>query len=169
MLTLKQLFKTFKHMNKLREWILNFMKGRYGTDSLSMFLLIFGIIIYVIAPFIPVVGSFLFLISLASVIYSLFRVLSKDTAKRQNELRKYQTLLSKFKSNSTSSPSSSNTDERKAAREREKEKKRKIKEKLKTHDMFYCPECKTSCYVPKGRGKVRITCPKCGNKFLGKT
>ena len=51
----------------------------------------------------------------------------------------------------------------------EKEKKRRMKEKLKTHELFYCPKCHASCFVPKGKGKVRITCPKCGEKFIGKT
>ena len=53
--------------------------------------------------------------------------------------------------------------------EAEKAKKKALKEKLKTHEMFYCPKCKASCFVPRGKGKVRITCPKCGEKFIGKT
>ena len=56
-----------------------------------------------------------------------------------------------------------------SAKEAEKAKKKALKEKLKTHEMFYCPKCKASCFVPRGKGKVRITCPKCGAKFIGKT
>ena len=35
----------------------------------------------------------------------------------------------------------------------------------KTHKFYRCPKCKTWLRVPKGRGKITITCVKCANKF----
>ena len=34
---------------------------------------------------------------------------------------------------------------------------------------FHCPRCMQTVRVPKGRGKISIKCPKCGEKFVKKT
>ena len=34
---------------------------------------------------------------------------------------------------------------------------------------FKCPECHSKCRVPRGKGKIKITCPKCGKQFIRKT
>lgn len=34
---------------------------------------------------------------------------------------------------------------------------------------FSCPRCKQTVRVPRGRGKINIHCPKCGNQFIKKT
>ena len=39
----------------------------------------------------------------------------------------------------------------------------------KEHRYFTCKQCKTICRVPVGKGKIIITCPKCGAKIQGKT
>ena len=39
----------------------------------------------------------------------------------------------------------------------------------KTHCYFRCPDCKTQVRVPKGKGKIKITCPACRNTFIKKT
>lgn len=39
----------------------------------------------------------------------------------------------------------------------------------KTHCYFRCPGCKTQVRVPKGKGKIKITCPACRNTFIKKT
>lgn len=39
----------------------------------------------------------------------------------------------------------------------------------KTHRHFVCPKCHQKVRVPKGKGKIMITCPKCGEKFAKKT
>ena len=46
--------------------------------------------------------------------------------------------------------------------------RRRIRES-KTHRFYKCPACKTTARVPKGKGKIRITCPKCGNTFIRKS
>ena len=39
----------------------------------------------------------------------------------------------------------------------------------KEHKYFTCKTCKTICRVPAGKGKIEITCPKCGQKIIGKS
>lgn len=39
----------------------------------------------------------------------------------------------------------------------------------KTHRFFKCPECGVTVRVPKGKGKIKITCPKCKNAFVRNT
>lgn len=34
---------------------------------------------------------------------------------------------------------------------------------------FKCPKCKQMVRVPKGKGKISITCPRCREKFVKKT
>ena len=41
--------------------------------------------------------------------------------------------------------------------------------KDRDHRYFSCPKCKQSVRVPKGKGKIAITCPKCREKFIQKT
>jgi len=39
----------------------------------------------------------------------------------------------------------------------------------KTHKFFKCPGCGNTLRVPRGKGKLQITCPKCGERFSRKT
>ena len=36
------------------------------------------------------------------------------------------------------------------------------------HRYFTCKSCGTICRVPAGKGKIEITCPKCGSKAIDK-
>ena len=45
----------------------------------------------------------------------------------------------------------------------------KRKRKDKTHKYYKCPTCKQVVRVPKGRGKIEISCPKCHTKFIKRT
>ena len=38
-----------------------------------------------------------------------------------------------------------------------------------TYRFFKCPQCKQTVRVPKGRGKICITCPKCKTEFIKKS
>lgn len=37
------------------------------------------------------------------------------------------------------------------------------------HRYYACPRCRQRIRVPRGKGKIRITCPKCGERFEKKT
>jgi hypothetical protein len=41
--------------------------------------------------------------------------------------------------------------------------------KDRDHKYFDCPRCKQPVRVPRGKGKIAITCPKCKEKFIRKS
>ena len=145
-------------MNDFKRKMEEFLQGRHGSDQLSFTLSLLGLVLVFCSPAFTsqTLRGTLSILGLGLVIYSLWRVLSKDDARRTRENEAFMRIFRR---------GGSGAQKRRA----EKEKKRRMKEKLKTHELFYCPKCKAACFVPKGKGKVRITCPKCGEKFLGET
>ena len=96
-----------------------------------------------------IVGSVLVTLSWALLIYSLFRTFSKRTQARAAENYRYfvckNKVLGWFR--------------RGKARWQDR----------KTHRYFRCPQCRATVRVPKGKGKIRITCPKCRHQFVKKS
>lgn len=126
-------------------WLRNFMYGRYGVDQLGNFLFISYIILFVISLFVPYIGFLCY----ALIIYSLFRMFSKQIYKRQAE---NEWFLSKT------------TEIRKFFnRQKNKWKYRK------THKYLKCPHCHQYLRVPKGKGNITITCPTCHQQFDKRT
>ena len=41
-------------------------------------------------------------------------------------------------------------------------------QEARSYKHLSCPSCGQRVRVPRGKGKVRVTCPKCRNKFEGK-
>ncbi len=38
-------------------------------------------------------------------------------------------------------------------------------ERLMNYSVISCPKCDTKLRVPKNKGKIKVTCPKCSNEF----
>lgn len=122
------------------------MQGRYGQDRLSMHLCWIAFVLLLIGSIFGI--GILTPVSLVLWVYAIFRICSKQTAKRENELIFYEKTLNRpVKWISLQ--------------------KRKWAER-KTHCYFKCP-CGTTLRVPKGKGEIEITCPKCHNKINRKT
>lgn len=123
------------------------MRDRYGGDQLSIVLLVASVIFTLLGRLTRF--SFFIIISYILLILSTYRMLSKDIAKRRMENYKFSTVISplylKFK-----------------------KVQRKFKER-KTHKYFKCTNCQTELRLPKGKGRIKITCPKCQEKFEGRT
>lgn len=134
-------------MQKLKEMLYRFMYGRYGSDEFSRFLLIGGIVLVVIYMLTGI--QLFYLMFMITVFYTCFRCYSKNTYKRQQELVAF-------------------LDYKKAVLAKINLQKRKWNER-KTHRFFSCPNCKTTVRVPKGRGKIEITCPRCHTNFIKKS
>ena len=93
--------------------------------------------------------GFLYLISLALIFYGVFRTFSRNYEARRKELNWYLRVSQKPKAEIKILMSQ--------LRDR------------KTHRYYRCKSCKTVMRVPKGRGKIEITCPKCRMKVIKKT
>lgn len=131
----------------MKEKFMRFMQGRYGgADKLNMhlmYLLFILVLIEILTGFKP-----LMFVSLLLIIVIYFRMFSKNIYKRYQENQKYLTLISPI-----------------TKRVNLFKKKRKDK----THKYYKCPTCKQIVRVPKGHGKIEITCPKCRAKFVKRT
>lgn len=126
---------------KLNMKFYHFMQGRYGPDDFGKFLLISGIILDLISLF---VLPMLSLISLALLIWEIFRFTSRNRVKRSLENDRYRNL---------------------AAFWRRSFKALKMRIKDRNNHYYLCPECHQIIRIPKGHGKIEITCPKCGKVF----
>ncbi|NLC96569.1 MAG: hypothetical protein GX675_03255 [Erysipelotrichaceae bacterium] len=129
-------------MNKLKETFNDIMKGRYGSDHLNVVLVGVGFIFWIINLFLK--NSALVLLTNIMVIYALYRSLSKNIWIRQKENLRFLDLTKNF---------------------RNKLKIFKLNLTDKNFKYFICPNCKQMVKVPKGKGKIEISCPRCNTKF----
>ena len=134
-------------LTKLAQKINQFMYGRYGTDKLNIFLLTLSIILVFLSYF-PKMGI-CSLIAYIFVIWALFRSLSKNLHKRRLELYKYEEIKRDFKGRTSLV--------------------KQIWQNRKTHKYFRCKNCGNIFRVPKGKGKIEVTCPKCKEKSIRKS
>ncbi len=134
-------------MQKFTMKLQQFMAGRYGSDKFSLFLNIVGLIFAFFGNFKSL--RFFYFIGLGIIIYGLYRAMSKNFEARRKELNWYLRVSEK-------------------PRAEIKLLGNKIRDR-KTHKYFKCKSCKTVLRVPKGRGKIEVTCPKCNTKEITKT
>ena len=126
-------------LQRLKSGFRHFMLGRYGTDKLNMAILTVGVICCLIVMFVPFPLLDLLLTILS---YGLMGWAIFRMFSR-NTYKRYQ----------------------------ENRKYLRLKERLKDreHRYFDCPRCHQPVRVPRGKGKIAITCPKCKEKFIKKT
>ncbi len=125
--------------------LIEFMKGRYGVDNLSKFILNIYLVILITNLFIK--NIYLTLIEILLLLIIIFRTLSKNIYKRVKENRQFLEIRGKII-----------------------EPFRKIKKKLftkKTNIYKKCPKCKQKIKLPlpKKRGIKHTTCPTCKTRF----
>lgn len=123
------------------------MYGRYGTDELSGALIVAGLALLLLSC-IPVL-NFLSFPALVLVIWAEIRSFSKKIEKRAAEREAYLRFTGRIKSFFRL--------------------KKKAWAERKTHRHFRCKQCKTVLRVPKGRGTIKIRCPKCHAEIIKKT
>ena len=126
---------------KMQAW----MYGRYGHDELSRFLLIIVLVCIFISPFVHQLNP----IALILLIWSMFRSFSRNIEKRQKERAVYLKYTGKVKQSFIL--------------------RKNMWRERKTHRYYKCPNCKRWLRVPKGKGKLVITCPICNSKITRKT
>mgnify|MGYP000444185619 CR=1 FL=1 len=103
-----------------------------------------------LANFVPArLGSVLSLLCWALLIYTYFRMFSRQTYKRACENQAYLAKTAKVRHFFASQKS--------------------IMAQRKTHHIYKCPTCKQKIRVPKGKGRIEIRCPKCNTTFIKKS
>ncbi|MEA5151072.1 MAG: hypothetical protein VB039_00515 [Oscillospiraceae bacterium] len=134
----------------MRERFARFMAGRNGNDQLNIFLLIADVVLLLLAGiFSESVGKYLYPVVFVLLVYIYFRMFSRNVNRRREENGKFVRL--KFKISA-------------AFRVRHE---RWVQRR--DYKFFTCPSCKTTLRVPRGHGKIKIVCRKCGSSFMGKT
>lgn len=137
-------------LQKVMAWLQKVMAGRYGVDQLTRALTTCALVTLVLSILFKSWLSILFwLLTIVTLGWSYFRMFSRNVQKRAAENSGYQTLRYQLTRAFT------------ASRQRMKQKK--------YYRFYKCPNCKVMTRVPKGKGKIRITCPKCGESFVRKS
>ena len=124
---------------RLSAGLQNFMAGRYGTDKLNMLILSVGLAVSLLSVFVQYAPVNLLLVVLS---YGLMIWAIFSTLSR-NTYRRYQ----------------------------ENRRFLQIVGRVKDRNNRYfdCPKCRQMVRVPRGKGKISITCPRCHEKFIRKT
>ena len=130
----------------IRNALQRFMHGRYGNDQLNIFLVVLYLILYLVyalTSFAPI-----YWVATVLIFWALFRLFSRNLAKRREEnqkfLRKADPFLRWYRLHRTMM--------------RDKE-----------HRYFKCPNCGQHLRVPRGKGKITVSCRGCGASFQEKS
>ena len=124
---------------KISAGLRRFMEGRYGTDRLNTAILIVGGVAALIRSFFSQPFVNLALWLISYVM--MFWAIFRMLSR--NVYKRYQ----------------------------ENRKFLQVYDRLKDrqHRYFDCPKCHQMVRVPRGKGKIAITCPRCREKFVKKT
>ena len=133
-------------MNKLRNALSRFMYGRNGVDALGWALFGLELLLSIIGTFVRVqaVSSALYFVTMALMFMILLRMFSRNLTARRAENAKFLAWITPFLN-----------DVRGA----------KARRADTAHKYARC-SCGAWCRVPRGVGKVELTCPKCGRRRI---
>lgn len=127
-------------MDKIKYAIYRFMYGRNGYDELGRALLGLTIALCILELFFR--NTILNLVVWALLIYNTYRAFSKNIAARRQENDKFLYFIKPYQLQWM---------------------------QRKTHVVFRCKGCGQIIRVPKGKGSIEVTCPKCWMKIPKRT
>lgn len=174
-------------MNKMGAWLVNFMRGRYGFDSLGqalsvgvvvlwIFSILFGVFARILGSWAAWASNVLNWIGLILLIAMLFRMLSRNVEKRRAENDAY--LERKLRRSQRKRSSSKDASAKKSKNTNKNTNKNKNKNANKNasapadapqYTYLNCGFCGQKMRVPAGKGKVAVKCPSCGEKTIVKS
>ena len=152
-------------MGKFRNWLFNFMQGRYGYDelgrSMSVWVIVLIIVSVVLSLLVGLFGNLLHawgaaivmsllsrlvnLVALIVLVLMVFRMFSRNYEKRSAENARYLS--------------------RKAGRQRSQD----LARDRRDYKYLECPFCGQKMRVPRGKGKIAVKCPSCNQKTIIKS
>jgi len=130
----------------IRNALQRFMYGRYGSDQLNIFLLAAYLVLLLLSglPGLRLLET----VSFALMVWSLFRMLSRNYAARRRENAKFLKV---------------------AGPAIRWWRLRRTILRDKEHRYFKCPKCGQQLRVPKGKGRITVHCRGCGASFQEKS
>ena len=133
-------------MNGLRERFQRFWVGRSAHDSLNQAMAVAALVLMILGMFGPRLFSWL---AMALLVAVYFRMFSRNIPARSQENAKYYYLRTQV--------------QKRLAQYKTRWAQRKY------YRYYRCPHCHQQLRVPRGRGKIEITCPKCHTEFVKKS
>ena len=137
---------------RFKEKFYRFMIGRNGTDDFARFTIVLGVVLLLLSMIGgsgTVFSTICWLAAIAALVVCYLRIFSRNIEKRRKEnqwyLKKRYAFLRWLRS----------------LRDRWQQRKE--------YRFFRCPSCHTLLRVPKGKGRLQLTCRKCGHRFVKKT
>ena len=130
-------------LRNIGQRIAAFMSGRNGVDQLGIACVVGSLALQVIGSLTG--SSLLMLLSLAAYGYTLFRVFSPKSYKRQQENDKFAAWWANIKIKTV-----------------QFFKRLKL---MRQYKYFKCPQCKALLRMSRGTGEKEVCCPKCQNRF----
>ena len=133
----------------MKDKFYRFMQGRYGVDQFAKFTMGVALVSIVLAIFVNTgssAGSLLDMLGLVAIVYTYFRIFSRNISKRAQENQKYLSATAKL-------------------RQRLNKEKNMMKQR-KDYHIYTCPSCGQKVRIPRGKGKIEISCPKCHSKIM---
>ncbi len=128
-------------------WLNRFLYGRNGTDQLGVASLGAAVLLSLLSNIRGL--TLLFVPSFLLLAYAVFRIISRNVTARRRENAAFIRAfggIPRFL--------------------------RRFSERLRgmrVYKYYKCPGCKKSLRVPRGKGKVKVRCPQCGNEFVSRT
>ena len=124
------------------------MQGRNGVDQFARFTMGVALAAIVLTLFTGTrSGAFLDLFGMAAIVYTYFRIFSKNISKRYQENQKYLQMTDKLRARF--------------------QKEKRMMSQRKDYHIYSCPGCGQKIRIPRGGfKKVEIECPKCHTKFI---
>ena len=123
-----------------------FMSGRNGIDQLGLVCIVGSLVLQVAASLTGL--SLLMLLSMAAYGYSIFRIFSRKSYKRQQENEQFAAWWANTRTKTV-----------------QFWKRVKL---MRQYKYFKCPQCKALLRLTRGVGEKDICCPKCQNRFKQK-
>lgn len=134
----------------MREKLARFMAGRNGPDQLSRALTALLLAVLILSMFAEArLSRILMALFMLGVIYLYFRIFSRNVSRRREENAAYMQRTASLRAWFRS------------LGERWRQRR--------DYKFFRCPMCRTLLRVPRGKGKIKIVCRKCGNSFIRNT
>ena len=132
----------------MKDKIKNYLQKVYGVDFLSKTMIIVALILSLIN--LKFKNRVIEVITMILIMYfGIFRVFSVNKDQRMVENQKFAKAVKPM------------TDFF------EKYKIRALNSKDKKY--IKCPNCKKEMKIPRNKGKIKVTCPHCGHKFVKKS